>query len=172
MRWVGHVERMGQRRGVYTVLVGKPEGKRPLERPRHRWEYNIKMDLQEVGCGGMDWIELGQGRDGWLLLVNVVMNLWVPLNTENFVTGWKTVGFSRRTLLHGISKYATIAMVLGLRDGWLSHWHNVASGTSTGGTVIVPWQFRRTELLMPIMARTGNMFGVKDGYFWLLSVVK
>jgi len=87
MRWAGHVAHMGETRGVYRVLVGKPEGKRPLERPRHRWEYNIKMDLQEVGCGGMDWIELGQGRDGWLLLVNVVMNLWVPLNTENFVTG-------------------------------------------------------------------------------------
>jgi len=54
MRWAGHVARMGERRGVYRVLVGKPEGKRPLGRPRHRWEDNIKMDLQEVGCGGMD----------------------------------------------------------------------------------------------------------------------
>jgi hypothetical protein len=58
MRWVWHIARMGERRGVYRVLVGKPEGKRPIGRPRHRWEDNIKMDLQEVGCGGIDWIEL------------------------------------------------------------------------------------------------------------------
>jgi len=78
MRWTGHVARMGNRRGVYRVLVGKPEGKRPLGRPRHRWENNIKMDLQEVGCGGMDWIELGQDRDRWRALVNAIMNLRVP----------------------------------------------------------------------------------------------
>jgi len=60
---------------VYRVLVGKPEGKRPLRRPRHRWEDNIKMDLQEVGFGVMDWIELVQDRDRWRALVNVVMNL-------------------------------------------------------------------------------------------------
>ena len=63
MRWAGHVARLGERRGVYRVLVGKPEGKRPLGRPRRRWEDNIKMDLQEVGCGGMDWIELAQDRE-------------------------------------------------------------------------------------------------------------
>jgi len=60
------------------VLVGKPEGKRPLGRPRYRWEDNIKMDLQEVGCGGMDWMSLAQDRDRWRALVNVVMNLQVP----------------------------------------------------------------------------------------------
>ena len=59
-------------------LVGKPEGKRPLGRPRHRWEENIKMDIQEVGCGGVEWIELDQDRGWWQPLVNVVMNLWVP----------------------------------------------------------------------------------------------
>ena len=69
---------IGEGRGVYRILVGKPERKRPLERPRRKWEDNIKMDIQEVGCGGMDWIELAQDRDRWQVLVNVVMNLWVP----------------------------------------------------------------------------------------------
>jgi hypothetical protein len=69
---------MGERRGVYMVLVGKSEGKRPLGRPRHRWEDNIKMDLLEVEYGGMDWIDLDQDRDRWQALVNAVMNLWVP----------------------------------------------------------------------------------------------
>jgi hypothetical protein len=69
---------MGEGRSVYRVLVGKPEGKRTLGRPRHRWEDNIEMDLQEVGCGGRDWIELAQDRDRWRALVNAVMNLRVP----------------------------------------------------------------------------------------------
>jgi hypothetical protein len=63
---------------MFRVLVGKPEGKRPLGRPKNRWEDNIKMDLQELGCGGMDWIELVQDRDSWQALVNAVMNLQVP----------------------------------------------------------------------------------------------
>jgi hypothetical protein len=78
MRQAGHVVHMGEGRDVYRVLVGKPEGKRPLGGDRCRWEDNIKMDLQEVGCGGMDWIELAQDRDSWRSLVNAVMNLWVP----------------------------------------------------------------------------------------------
>jgi len=69
---------MGESRGVHRVLVGKPEGRRPLGRPRHIWEDNIKMDLQEVECGGMVWIELAEDRDRWRALVNAVMNLWVP----------------------------------------------------------------------------------------------
>jgi len=67
----------GEGRGMYRVLVGKPEGKRPLETPRHRWKDNMEMDLQEVGCGGMEWIELAQDRDRWRALVNAVMNLGV-----------------------------------------------------------------------------------------------
>jgi hypothetical protein len=78
MRWSGHVTRMGEKRGAYRILVGRPEGRRPLGRPRHRWENNIKMDLQEVEWVGMNWIELAQDRDSWWALVNVVMNLWVP----------------------------------------------------------------------------------------------
>jgi hypothetical protein len=75
MRWVWHVV---EERGVHSVLVGKPEGKRPLERPRHRWEDNIKMDLQEVGGGCGDWMELAQDRDRWRTLVIKVKNLRVP----------------------------------------------------------------------------------------------
>ena len=77
MRWAGHVVCMGEGRGVHRVLVGKPEGKRPLGKPRRRWEDNIKMDLWEVGGGG-DWIELAQNRDRWRALVNTVMNFRVP----------------------------------------------------------------------------------------------
>ena len=78
MRWAGHVARMGEERKVYRVLVGKPEGKRPLGRPRRRWMDNIRMDLQEVGCGYMDWIGLAQDRDRWRTLMSAVMNLRVP----------------------------------------------------------------------------------------------
>ena len=73
-----HVAHMGEGKGVFWVLVGKPGGKRPLVRPRNRWEDNMKFDLQEVGCGGMDWIELAQDRDRWWALSNAVMNLRVP----------------------------------------------------------------------------------------------
>jgi len=73
MRWAGHVARMGEERGVYRVLVG-----RSLGRPRHRWADNIRMDLQELGCGYMDWIGLPQDRDSWRTLVSAVMNLRVP----------------------------------------------------------------------------------------------
>ena len=78
MRWAGHVARMVETRDVYRVLMGKPERKRPLGRPRHRWEDNIKINLQEVGCGGMDWTDLAHDKDRWRALVNAVMNLRVP----------------------------------------------------------------------------------------------
>ena len=78
MRWAGHVARMGEERGVYRILLRKPEGRRPLRRPRHSWVDNIRTDLQEVGCGYVDWIGLSQDRDRWRTLVSAVMNLRVP----------------------------------------------------------------------------------------------
>jgi hypothetical protein len=78
MRWARHVARMKEERRLYRVLVVKPEGKRPLVRPRRKWEDNIKVDIQEVGCRGMDWNELAQDRDRWRTIVNAAMNLWVP----------------------------------------------------------------------------------------------
>jgi hypothetical protein len=78
MRWAGHVARMGEKRNVYRSLVGKPEGKRSLGRPRHRWIYNIKMYLFEIELSAVDWIDLAQDRYRWRALVNVIMNLQVP----------------------------------------------------------------------------------------------
>jgi len=103
MRWVRHVARMGEERGVYRILVGKPEGKRLVRRPRRRWEDNIKMDFQEVGCGVLDWIEMAQDRDRWRALVNTVKNLRFPKNAGNFLTSCKSISFSRRTLHIGVS---------------------------------------------------------------------
>jgi hypothetical protein len=78
MRWAGYVARLGKRRGIYRIMVGKPEGKRPLGKLRRRWEDNIKVDLKAVGFGVMNWIELAQVRDRWRAFVNAVMNLRVP----------------------------------------------------------------------------------------------
>jgi hypothetical protein len=101
--------------GVYRVLVGKPEGRRPLRRPRRRWVDNIRTDLQKVGCGYIDWIGLAQDRDRWQTLVSAVMNLRVPWNAGNFLTSCKPVSFSRRTLHHGVSK-----LVISPLKGWYS----------------------------------------------------
>jgi hypothetical protein len=78
MRWAGHVTRMGERRNAYRILVGEPEGQRPLGRPRRRRVVNIKIDLKEIEWSGMDWIDLAMDRDQWRVLVNTVMNLRVP----------------------------------------------------------------------------------------------
>jgi hypothetical protein len=89
---------------VYRGLVGKPEGNRPLGRRRCRGEDNIRINLQEVGCGGIEWNGLAQGRDRWRAIVNAVMNLRVQKNAGNFLTSCKPVSLSRRILLHGVSK--------------------------------------------------------------------
>jgi len=78
MGWAGHVARVMEMRCIFRGLVWKPEGKRPVGKPSRRWEDNIKTDLQELGCGGMDWVELAQDRDRWRAVVNVVMKLRVP----------------------------------------------------------------------------------------------
>ena len=102
MKWAGHVERMGERR--IQGLVEKPEGKRPQGTPCCRWEDNVKRGLQAVVCEDVDWIELAQDRDSWRTLLNAVMNLQFPYNAGNFLTSCKPGSFSRRTLLHGVSK--------------------------------------------------------------------
>jgi hypothetical protein len=103
MRWVGHVSRMGEKRNAYRTLLGKSEGKRPLGRPRRKWVDNIKMDLREMGWGGMDWIDLAQDRDQWWALVNTVINLLVPKNVWKFLRSCIIGGFSRRAQLHEVS---------------------------------------------------------------------
>jgi hypothetical protein len=84
VRWAGHVARMGEERGVYRVLVGRPKGKRPLGKPRRMWEDNIKMDLREIGIDGTNWIQLAQDRVQWRAFVNTVMNLRFPYESRIF----------------------------------------------------------------------------------------
>ena len=86
LKWAGHVAGTEQFRNAYRVLVGKPESKRPLGRPRHRWEDNIEMDLREVGCDPRDWIALAEDRDQWRAYVMVVMILWVPYKPNTIFT--------------------------------------------------------------------------------------
>jgi hypothetical protein len=96
MRWAGHVARMGEKKNAYRILVGKPEGKRQLGRPRRRWVCNIKIDLREIGWDGMDWIDLAQDREQWRAVVNMVMNLQVRLNAGKFLSGCTIGSFSGR----------------------------------------------------------------------------
>jgi hypothetical protein len=117
MKWVWHVAHMGDERGVHRVLVGKPEGKRPLGRPRRRWERNIKMDLQEAGRVRGEWMEFAQDRDSWRALVSTVRDFRVPKKCGEFLDWLQSlVSFSRGTLLHGVSKYnhSGRTMALGL----------------------------------------------------------
>jgi len=102
MRYAWHVACMWERRNAYSVLVGRPEGRRPLGKSRHRWEDNIKMELQELGLKGMDWNDLAQDRDRWQALANVVMNLQV-LQNGHFLANQRPVSFSRRNMPNGVS---------------------------------------------------------------------
>jgi hypothetical protein len=102
MIWAGHVARMEEKRNAYR-LVGKPEGKRPLGRPRRRWVDNIRMDLGEVGWGDVDWIGLAKDRDWWRALVNSVLHLRVPWNAEKLSSGLASSGLSSSAQLHRIS---------------------------------------------------------------------
>jgi hypothetical protein len=102
MRRPGHVARMEEKRGAYRILVGRPEGRRPLGRSRCRWEDNIKMDLQDMGWD-MDWIELAEDRDRWRALFERGNEPPGSINVGNFLTSRETVSFSRRPLFHGVS---------------------------------------------------------------------
>ena len=104
MRWAGHEARMGEGRGVYRVLVGKPEGKNHWGDPGVDGRLILIWIFRKWDVGGMDWIELAQNGDRWWALVNAVMNLRVPQNAGNFLNSCKPVSFSRRTVLHGVSK--------------------------------------------------------------------
>jgi hypothetical protein len=100
MRWTQHVARMGAKRNADRILVGKPEGNRPLGGPRRKWVDDIKMDLREIEWDGIDWINVAQDRDHWRVLVRMVMNLHVPENAGKFWSSCTIGGFSRRARLH------------------------------------------------------------------------
>jgi hypothetical protein len=103
MRWAGYMARMGEKRNVCMLLVGKPEGKRPLGRPRRGWINNIKMDLLVIGVSVVDWIGLVQDRYRWRALVNSVIKLRVPQNAGNLPSGCTTCGLSNGTQLQRVS---------------------------------------------------------------------
>jgi hypothetical protein len=105
----------GEKRNAYWILVGKPEGKRPLEEPRRRLVDNIKMYLREIGWGGMDWIDLAQDRDQWKAVVNTIMNIRVTQNVGEFWSSCTTGGFSRRAQLHEVSWFQAVDFFLMLR---------------------------------------------------------
>jgi hypothetical protein len=101
-RWAGHVKPMVEN-NAYRILVGKPEGMRPLGRPRHGWVDYVKIDLRKTEWGGMDWTDLVQERDQLRTLVNKAINLMIPWNIGSFFSNWATGNFSRRSKLHGVS---------------------------------------------------------------------
>jgi hypothetical protein len=103
MRWAGHAPRMGEKRKAYTLLVGKPEGRRPLGRPRSRWLDNIRPDFVEVGWGDVDWIGMAQDRDRWRALVKSVLNLRAPLNAGKLSSVLTSMDLSSSAQLHGVS---------------------------------------------------------------------
>jgi hypothetical protein len=104
MRCAGHVTCMGKRRGAYRVSVGKPEGKRRLGRPARKWEDNIRMDVEEIGWQGVDWIDLPQDRDEWRAVVNKVTTFRILQTARNFLIRRGTISFSSRTLIHVVNK--------------------------------------------------------------------
>jgi hypothetical protein len=103
MRWAGHIARMGEKRNAYRLLVGKPEWKRRLGRPRRRWVDNIRMDLGEVGWGDVGWIGLAQDWNRWRALVNSVLNLRVPWNAWELLDGLTSSGLPSSAQLHRVS---------------------------------------------------------------------
>jgi hypothetical protein len=103
MKWAGHVARMGDSRDACRVMRGKPEERRPLGRPRCRWEDNIRMGLRELGWSGMDWIDLAQYRKRWRALVNVVMNIRAPSKAGKYLSSSGSLSFSGRTLLYRVA---------------------------------------------------------------------
>jgi hypothetical protein len=126
MRLTGHVVRTGEMRNGYKILVGEPEGKNPLGRPKRRWEDNIRTDLREMWWEDMECIHLAQDRHQWQVLLYKVMNLRVPWKAENFLTSWVTVSFSRRTLLHDVSQsvsYLTRSNIVTFFTR--SHWFDI-----------------------------------------------
>jgi hypothetical protein len=102
-RWAGHVACAGAKRNTHSLLVGKPEENSSLGRQRHKWVNSIKMNLGEIEWGGVDWIGLARDRDQWVGLVNMAMNLQVPLHSGNFVSGYTTDGLTGSAQLHGVS---------------------------------------------------------------------
>ena len=117
MRWAGHVERMGRGEACTGFWWKKPERKTPLGRPSCRWEENVTMDIQEVRCGGIDWIKLAQDTERWQALVNAAMNLRIPQNAGNYLTSCKPVSFSS---MEYVSKYIgnTTICIFVLRAYW------------------------------------------------------
>jgi hypothetical protein len=100
MKWEGHVARVGEKRNAYKILVGKPEGNRPLRIPRRSWVDNIKMDLREMGWDGMDWIDQAQDTEKWRAHLNTVMSLRVPHGAGKFLSSCRSGGISRMAHLH------------------------------------------------------------------------